>query len=197
MVQTRADSQAAGHPPQAPSPRNPSSARPVPHQTRAGVGSYYSSAKRTIRRSRSNALWPMPSTAARLLSRERRRSLRGRAGHQPRCAAIRRYGCTSVEYQVADYFATPILARPSSSASAGEAVAVMVGEVPECTSVPHQDQTVHHCAEICRRRQRHRYLMASNLSWRTVDIAPQAYTLRWLVEVFVQDSELHSKAGAP
>jgi hypothetical protein len=32
----------------------------------------------------------------------------------------------------------------------------------------------------------YRYLVASELSWRTLDIA-QAHTLRWLVEVFIQD----------
>ncbi len=32
----------------------------------------------------------------------------------------------------------------------------------------------------------YRYLVASDLSWRTLDIA-QAYTLRWLVEVFFED----------
>ena len=34
--------------------------------------------------------------------------------------------------------------------------------------------------------QDERYLVATDLSWRTVDII-QAYTLRWLVEVFIQD----------
>lgn len=34
--------------------------------------------------------------------------------------------------------------------------------------------------------EEYRYLLASDLSWRTLDIA-QAYTLRWLVEVFFQD----------
>jgi hypothetical protein len=32
----------------------------------------------------------------------------------------------------------------------------------------------------------YRYLVASDLSWRTVDIV-QGYTLRWLVEVFLED----------
>jgi hypothetical protein len=36
----------------------------------------------------------------------------------------------------------------------------------------------------------YRYLMASDLSWRTLDIV-QAHTLRWLVEVFVQDWKSH------
>ena len=34
--------------------------------------------------------------------------------------------------------------------------------------------------------EEYRYLVASDLSWRTLDIV-QAYTLRWLVEVFFQD----------
>lgn len=34
--------------------------------------------------------------------------------------------------------------------------------------------------------QDYRYLVATDLSWRTVDII-QAYTLRWLVEVFIED----------
>ncbi len=32
----------------------------------------------------------------------------------------------------------------------------------------------------------YRYLVASDMSWRTMDIA-QAHTFRWLVEVFIQD----------
>jgi DDE superfamily endonuclease len=34
--------------------------------------------------------------------------------------------------------------------------------------------------------ERYRYLIASDLSWRTLDIV-QGHTLRWLVEVFIQD----------
>lgn len=36
----------------------------------------------------------------------------------------------------------------------------------------------------------YRYLVASNLSWRQDDIA-QFYTLRWLIEVFIQDWKTH------
>jgi hypothetical protein len=36
--------------------------------------------------------------------------------------------------------------------------------------------------------------MASDLSWRTLDIV-QAHTLRWLVEVFVQDWKAHEGWG--
>lgn len=41
----------------------------------------------------------------------------------------------------------------------------------------------------------YRYLIASNLSWRTEDIM-KAYTLRWLVEVFFQDWKAHEGWGA-
>jgi hypothetical protein len=37
----------------------------------------------------------------------------------------------------------------------------------------------------------YRYLVASDLSWRHQDIA-QLYTLRWLVEVFIQDWKCHA-----
>src|SRR5262244_3544752 len=36
----------------------------------------------------------------------------------------------------------------------------------------------------------YRYLIASDLSWRTLDIV-QGHTLRWLVEVFIQDWKGH------
>ena len=40
----------------------------------------------------------------------------------------------------------------------------------------------------------YRYLVASNMSWRAVDIA-SAYTLRWLIEVFFEDWKLHEGWG--
>lgn len=42
--------------------------------------------------------------------------------------------------------------------------------------------------------QDYRYLVATDLSWRTLDIA-QAYTLRWLVEVFFEDWKLYEGWG--
>jgi hypothetical protein len=42
--------------------------------------------------------------------------------------------------------------------------------------------------------QDYRYLVATDLSWRGVDIA-QAYTLRWLVEVFFEDWNLYEGWG--
>ena len=38
--------------------------------------------------------------------------------------------------------------------------------------------------------EKYRYLVASDLTWRTKDII-QAYTMRWLVEVFIQDWKTH------
>jgi len=42
--------------------------------------------------------------------------------------------------------------------------------------------------------ENYRYLVASDMSWRTADIA-SAYTLRWLVEVFIEDWKLHEGWG--
>ena len=42
--------------------------------------------------------------------------------------------------------------------------------------------------------EEYRYLVASDMSWRTVDIAT-AYTLRWLVEVFFEDWKLREGWG--
>jgi len=42
--------------------------------------------------------------------------------------------------------------------------------------------------------EEYRYLIASDLSWRTLDII-QAYTIRWLVEVFFQDWKMYEGWG--
>jgi len=42
--------------------------------------------------------------------------------------------------------------------------------------------------------QEYRYLVASDISWRTMDIV-QAYTLRWLAEVFIEDWKLYQGWG--
>jgi hypothetical protein len=85
---------------------------------------------------------------------------------------------------VADYFAThpgtpyPIRIR------GGEEVVATVGSA-----------RLYVCAHKTKRfivaiqyaeEETYRYLMASDLSWRTLDIV-QGHTLRWLVEVFIQD----------
>lgn len=42
--------------------------------------------------------------------------------------------------------------------------------------------------------EQYRYLVATDLSWRTIDII-QAYTLRWLVEVFFEDWKMYEGWG--
>lgn len=42
--------------------------------------------------------------------------------------------------------------------------------------------------------ENYRYLVASDMSWRTIDII-QAYTLRWLVEVFFEDWKMYQGWG--
>ena len=43
-------------------------------------------------------------------------------------------------------------------------------------------------------QKEYRYLIASDMSWRAIDIA-SAYTLRWLIEVFFEDWKLHEGWG--
>jgi len=43
--------------------------------------------------------------------------------------------------------------------------------------------------------EKYRYLAATDVSWRTLDII-QAYSLRWLVEVFFEDWKLYEGWGA-
>jgi hypothetical protein len=88
------------------------------------------------------------------------------------------------EQHVADYFAThpgtpyPIRIR------GGEEIVAMVGSA-----------RLYVCAHKTKRfivaikyaeEETYRYLIASDLSWRTLDIV-QGHTRRWLVEVFIQD----------
>lgn len=74
----------------------------------------------------------------------------------------------------------------------GEPVEVMVGSA-----------RVHVCAHGKKRfvialkhsgEDEYRYLVATDLSWRTLDIV-QAHTLRWLVEVFLEDWKLYEGWG--
>jgi len=44
------------------------------------------------------------------------------------------------------------------------------------------------------REEEYRYLVATDVSWRTLDII-QAYSLRWLVEVFFEDWKLYEGWG--
>jgi hypothetical protein len=85
---------------------------------------------------------------------------------------------------VADYFATHPGAPYSIRIRGGAEVVAMVGSA-----------RLYVCAHKTKRflvaikyaeEETYRYLIASDLSWRTLDIV-QGHTLRWLVEVFIQD----------
>jgi hypothetical protein len=85
---------------------------------------------------------------------------------------------------VADYFATHPGTPYSIRIRGGDEVVAMVGSA-----------RLYVCAHKTKRflvaikyaeEETYRYLIASDLSWRTLDIV-QGHTLRWLVEVFIQD----------
>jgi hypothetical protein len=85
---------------------------------------------------------------------------------------------------VADYFATHPGTPYSIRIRGGAEVVAMVGSA-----------RLYVCAHKTKRflvaikyaeEETYRYLIASDLSWRTLDIV-QGHTLRWLVEVFIQD----------
>ena len=88
------------------------------------------------------------------------------------------------DQHVADYFAphpgTPYRIRIRG----GQEVVALVGSARlyVCTHKTKRFIVAIKYAE----EETYRYLLASNLSWRTLDIV-QGHTLRWLVEVFIQD----------
>src|SRR5262245_46423556 len=88
------------------------------------------------------------------------------------------------EQHVADYFATHPGTPQRLRIRGGQEVVATVGSA-----------RLYVCAHRTKRfivaiqyaeEESYRYLIASDLSWRTLDIV-QGHTLRWLVEVFIQD----------
>ena len=88
------------------------------------------------------------------------------------------------EQHVADYFATHAGTPHTTRIRGGEEVVVWVSSA-----------RLYVCAHKTKRfivaikyaeEETYRYLIASDLSWRTLDIV-QGHSLRWLVEVFIQD----------
>src|SRR6266581_3832430 len=88
------------------------------------------------------------------------------------------------DQHVADYFATHPGTPYSIRIRGGDEVVAMVGSA-----------RLYVCAHKTKRfivaikyeaEETYRYLIASDLSWRTLDIV-QGHSLRWLVEVFIQD----------
>src|SRR5215813_8726455 len=92
------------------------------------------------------------------------------------------------EQPVADYFATHPGTPHTIRIRGGEEVSALIGSA-----------RLYVCAHKTKRfvvalkyegEETYRYLIASDLSWRTLDIV-QGHSLRWLVEVFVQDWKGH------
>ena len=92
------------------------------------------------------------------------------------------------EQHVADYFATHPGTPHTIRIRGGEEVRALIGSA-----------RLYVCSHKTKRfvvalkyedEETYRYLIASDLSWRTLDIV-QGHSLRWLVEVFVQDWKGH------
>lgn len=96
------------------------------------------------------------------------------------------------EMTVAHYFATYPGVTQTLRLRGGEAVTVILGSARLYVNAHQQKRFV--VALKYPGEEDDRYLVASDLSWRAVDIA-SAYTLRWLIEVFFQDWKLYEGWG--
>ena len=92
------------------------------------------------------------------------------------------------EQHVADYFATHP-GTPHTIRIRGEEEVVVLVSSARLYVCSHKTKrfivAIKYTSE-----ETYRYLIASDLSWRTLDIV-QGHTLRWLVEVFIQDWKSH------
>jgi hypothetical protein len=85
---------------------------------------------------------------------------------------------------VADYFATHPGIPQRLRIRGGQEVVATVGSARLYVCSHHTKRFI--VAIKYAEEERYRYLIAADLSWRTLDIV-QGHTLRWLVEVFIQD----------
>jgi len=92
------------------------------------------------------------------------------------------------EQYVADYFATHPGTLQHIRIRGGEEISVLVGSARMYVCAHHTKRFI--IALKYEGEDSYRSLLASDLTWRTLDIV-QGYTLRWLVEVFVQDWKSH------
>jgi len=90
---------------------------------------------------------------------------------------------------VADYVATPPGTPQHIRIRGGEAVVARVGSARLSVCSHHTKRFI--VAIKYEDEETYRYLMASDLTWRTLDLV-QGHTLRWLVEVCVQDWKSHA-----
>ena len=96
------------------------------------------------------------------------------------------------EMSVAQYFATYPGVEITLRIRGWKDVKVMLGSARLYVNAHQQKRFV--VALKYAGEEEYRYLVASDLSWRAVDIAA-AYTLRWLIEVFFEDWKLHEGWG--
>jgi hypothetical protein len=92
------------------------------------------------------------------------------------------------DQRVADYFATHPGTPSPIRIRGGKEVIAIVGSARLYVCTHHTKRFV--VALKYESEETYRYLIASDLSWRTLDIV-QGQTLRWLVEVFIQDWKAH------
>jgi hypothetical protein len=88
------------------------------------------------------------------------------------------------ELSVQEYFEKYSCTAQKIKIRGGEEVDCMIGSTR--LHVPSHGKKRFVIAIKYENDKEYRYLFGTDLSWRTLDIA-QAYTLRWLVEVFFQD----------
>jgi hypothetical protein len=96
------------------------------------------------------------------------------------------------EQPVAAYFATHPGTPQPLRIRGGEEVGAIMGSARLYVCAHHTKRFI--VALKYAGEDTYRYLLASDLTWRTLDIV-QAHTLRWLVEVFVQDWKAHEGWG--
>jgi len=89
---------------------------------------------------------------------------------------------------VADYFATHPGTPQRLRIRGGPEVVATIGSARLYVCSHHTKRFI--VAIKYEEEESYRYLIASDLSWRTLDIV-QGHTLRWLVEVFIQDWKSH------
>jgi hypothetical protein len=92
------------------------------------------------------------------------------------------------EQHVADYFASHPGTPHRIRIRGGEEVVATVGSARLYVCSHHTKRLI--VAIKYGEEETYRYLIASDLSWRTLDVV-QGQTLRWLVEVFIQDWKSH------
>jgi hypothetical protein len=97
------------------------------------------------------------------------------------------------EQSVADYLTTHPGTPQKIRIRSGEEIAVLVGRARLYVCAHHTKRFI--MALQYEGEDSYRYLMASDLTWRTLDIV-QGHTLRWLVEVFVQEWRFLCRTGS-